>query len=385
MASKNKIQIWNPDLHDSPLSALSQDVASGWTTLNIYSTSGFATITTASTYYYVLIGNYGTETSEIVLVSAKTDTTFTVGACKFSHSASDPVIYIPYNQIKFYGRITSGWSNVLLSTADIDCSQQSTSYEYSWSTYTYFISTYYRSATTAEESGESDEISLATFTPYSVKKIIEAWLRKAMTKADENPDWVLSWSVLIDLVNEWLGEILTRKKKWQCLHKVDSSITTLSWVAYISKPSDLSIMEFLYVNGKKIDYITKLRYNQYITSSITQPTGVPWNYTIKNDKIYLYPLPDGVYSTSFEYYSTPEIITTLTQEVKKEFVTILIYFIAAHSAYLRNNEKRGNLMEVKFQKVLENQVEDVEWYEQIWDAQSTELTSIYGSFWEEIY
>jgi p-aminobenzoyl-glutamate transporter AbgT len=83
------------------------------------------------------------------------------------------------------------------------------------------------------------------------------------------------------------------------------------------------------------------------------------NYTIKNDKIYLYPKPDGVYTTSFEYYSTPEVVTSLSQEIKKEFVNILIYFVAAQAAYIRNNEKRGNLMEVKYTRVLENQIEDV--------------------------
>jgi len=118
-------------------------------------------------------------------------------------------------------------------------------------------------------------------------------------------------------------------------------------------------MEFLYVNGKQVDYITKLRYNQYITSNFVQPTGIPVNYTIKNDKIYLYPKPDAVYTTSFEYYSVPEVVTSLSQEIKKEFSNILIYFIAAQAAYVRNNEKRGNLMEVKYNRVLENQIEDV--------------------------
>jgi len=90
----------------------------------------------------------------------------------------------------------------LLDTVDIDCSNQQTSYDYTGSAYIYFISTYYRSDTTEDESGASDEISLATFTSYSVKKIIESGVRKAMTRVDENPNGILGWNILIDLVNE---------------------------------------------------------------------------------------------------------------------------------------------------------------------------------------
>ena len=75
--------------------------------------------------------------------------------------------------------------------------------------------------------------------------------------------------------------------------------------------------------------------------------------------IYMVPKPNGSYETIFEYYSTHDVIESLTQEVKKELATILVYFIAAQASYIRNNEKRGNLMEAKYTRVLENQIEDV--------------------------
>jgi hypothetical protein len=52
------------------------------------------------------------------------------------------------------------------------------------------------------------------------------------------------------------------------------------------------------------------------------------------------PTPADSYSVSFEYYAMPTEISSLTDNVKKEFATILIYFIAAQAAYIRNNEKR---------------------------------------------
>ncbi len=373
MASLKKITISNPDLREYPSTGLSQDVSVGWTTLNVSSTTGFWTISWASTYYYLIIGSYGSEKTEIVLASAKTDSTFTVSACKFSHSASDPVSVIPYNQVKFYGRTVSWGSNTHLITKWIDVTNQETTYEYSGSDYSYFIASFFREDT-SEESGASDEITIGTFTPYSAKRIIEAGLRRAMTRADENQNGLLGWSALIDILNDGLLEIMTRKKQWQCLHKTDSTKTTTADVYYIEKPADLSVMEFLYVDGKKIKYVSKFKYNQLITDSLIINRWKPEGYTIKNDQIHFYPCPDAEYSTSFEYYSVPTIIDSLTQEVKKEFATILTYFISAQAAYIRNNEKRGNLMEAKFNKVLESQVEDVTWYEQVWESSQTELT-----------
>lgn len=386
MSQRTLLTIANPDLHNGQSTALSQDVAVWGTTLTVYATTGFWTISAASDYYYLIIGNYWEEKTEIVLASAKTDSTFTTGALKFSHSAGDPITYIPYNQIKFYGRLMTGGSNNLLATLDIDCSKQHTPYEYTGTTYSYFVTTYYRPVTTIEESQESEEISTVTFTFRSVKKIIEAGLRKALTRADENPDASLGWSTLIDIANEGLNEILTRKKQWQCLHKIDNTQSTVASTAYVSKPSDLSIMEFMTVEWKKINFVSKTMYNQYVLSSTTTPTWKPYLYTIKNDLIYLYPTPDSAYSIWFEYYSNPTSITSLTDEVKQEFATILIYFIAAQAAYIRSNEKRGNLMEAKFVKTLEQQIEDVTWYEQAGEAVRVEHTSIYWSFfWDWLW
>lgn len=375
-SNRNQIQIVNPPLSDSPTTSLTQDVLAAWVTLNVSATTGFTAISAAASYYYLLIGNYGTKTSEIVLASAKTDTSFTVGAMKYSHSASDPVIYIPYNQVKFYGRITSGGADNLLATVNIDCSQQFTSYEYTGSTYYYFVSSYYREATTAEESGFSDEISSTTFTYYSAKKIIEAWVKKAMTKIDENPNGTLSWDNCIDLLNEGLNELITKKKQWWFLYKVDSSINTANAVEYVSKPDDVSIIDFIKVNGYEIKYVTKFRYNQYKDGgSIGGWTPSCW--TNKNGKVYLFPVPNSVLPVTYEYYSLPTVITSLTQEVDKEFATMLIYFIASQAAYIRGNEKRWDKMYIYYNQIAAQQIEDITWFEQSGISTELERTSIY--------
>ena len=379
--AKTIIRVANPDLHDNQGTTLTSDTNIGATSLPITSSSGFKAIAWASDYYYVIIGNYGEQTSEITLVSAKTDTTFTCSALRFSHSASDPVTLIGWNQIKVYGRLITWGADIFItgSTTDIDCSQQFTTYEYTTTPAVYgiFTTTYYRSATVAEESDISDEIAVWTFTFKSAKKIIEAGLRKALTKADENPDASLGWNTLTDLMNEGLNEIITHKKRWQCLHKVDNSINTATWVAYVDKPLDLSVLEFISITGTKINYISKLRYNQLTSSTQGVITWKPYLYTIKNDKVYFYPTPNSIENVVYEYYSMPAEITSLSTEVKKEFATILVYFMAAQAAYIRNNEKRGALMDKKYNEILMSQIEDVTGEEQVGDAEEVERTSIY--------
>jgi len=69
-----------------------------------------------------------------------------------------------------------------------------------------------------------------------------------MTRIDENPDSSMSWSAMIDELNNGLQEIITRKKRWRFLHKLDTSKTTTANVAYLSCPDDLSIVEYVIVN-----------------------------------------------------------------------------------------------------------------------------------------
>lgn len=370
---RNTIKIANPSLDGNQQSSLVLDVAVWGTTLTVTSTVWYD----LTANIYLLIGNYWDQKSEIVLASAKTDSTFTVWALKYSHSASEPVTYIPYNQIKFYGREVSGWANNLLETVNIDATQQYTSYTYTGAKYSYFVTTYYREAATAEESDESDEISILTFNQYSAKKIIEAWVRRAMAKVDENAESSLSWSALIEELNNWLQEIMIRKKRWRFLHKVDTSISTSPWVQFIPNPSDLSINEYILVDWVKIEYITKMRFDQAVSTGTTPIIGKPYWYTIKNWKNYLYPTPDSVYPVTFEYYATPTEITSLTDQVYEELSVILTYYIAAMAAYIRGNEKRWDKMYAMYSKLLEQQVEDMTWYEQVWDAESIEYTSSY--------
>lgn len=376
MSSKNKINISNPDLHWAPVALLSSDLSAGDVTLNVISTSWFSNISWASTYYYLVIGWYWQESSEIVLASAKWDSSFTTSACKFAHSASDKVILIPYNQIKYYGKEVTWWASTLLWTLNIDCSNQYTIYEYSGSTYVFFAWSYYREDT-EEESWLSEEFSLTTFSQFSANKIIEAWVNRALTRIDENPKGILSWGVLMDMLNAWMLEIMNSKNKWEFLNTT-TTVNTEASVATVDKPEDCSVIEFVKYEWTKLDYISRMKFNQY--SEWISSTGTPSVFTIKNDELLLFPTPSAVGEVSIWYFKYPSTITELTQKVEKPFATALIYYIAATSAWARGNDSRWDKFFGLFSLQVGKLIEDYTGPVQAWDAEQAEQVSMYGAY-----
>lgn len=87
-----EIFIQAPDISGNESTFLSADEAAGQTELSVVSGKNFPVD-------YVLIGNFGEEQAEIVLVSSQSDTVLNVGTTSFAHPRGTKVTHIPYNQI----------------------------------------------------------------------------------------------------------------------------------------------------------------------------------------------------------------------------------------------------------------------------------------------
>lgn len=374
---KVKLRTANPPLYENNRTYLSGDIAVGVTTVPVLSTMGFTI--TGTVDYAALIGAYGEEKSEIVTIDANgagTNTTgFTTTATKYAHEGSTPLTFIPFNQIKIYGMTTSGGTKTLIATIDIDCSQQATEYIYEGDTYLYFVTTYSNSIET-KESGYSDEYSASSFGHNSVNRIIKSGLRKAGTNIDENADADLSWDVAMEILQDGIDEIISRKKKWPFLHKIDSTTTsTISGTAYVSIPDDCLIIETIKYDGKKIPWISPRDYNYIMDTTATPESGEPVNYTIKNNKIYLRPVPNSVKSITYEYYYTPADISSLATDIPQPFVAMLTYYCGSMFASIRRNTKVKDDLYKNFGMLLEQQVEEYTGAEQIGDAEYVEFTA----------
>lgn len=377
---RNIIRIANPPLENNPRTLLTADVAVGATSLSILSKIGF-TLAERGGNFYIMIGDYGQENTEIKLVTANdTDNkVLAVAALSNSHSASDPITFIPYNKVNFYGLTEESGDKNLLSSVQIDVTKQITEYTYTGSTYSYFCSAYYNSSDDII-SGYSDIIESSDFGRYSAKKVIESALKRAMTKIDESANAILNWSAALDVLNDGIDEILAEKRKWPFLHKIDSTRNTVAGTAYVSLPDDLSLLEVVKYNGIKLDYASHTYYNQLTSTDVVEITE-PVYYTVKDGKCYLYPVPGYVKQITYEYYKIPTAIDSLKTSVDPAFVIPLIYYCASQFCFIRGNDKRGDKMYLLFQKKLTNQIEEYSGPEQVGDAEKVERTN--PIFWED--
>lgn len=375
MAQKNSIKIANPNLSSNP-TTYTKSTTTAWS----------SSILTASTQwfiwsdYYILIEKYWNEPSEISLVASSTSSSFTLSSVSvFDHSESTLVSKLDYNQIKIYWRTESWGADNPITTIDIDPTQQYTNYDYTWTTYSYFVFSYYNEEST-DESDTSDEISAVTFTKFSAKNIIESWVRKALTRVDENPNSLLTWDALLNILDEWINEIITEKKNFSFLNVIDTTKSIVASQEYIEKPSNLAAMQFLKINNKQINFVSPLRFEQLKDDNVTTQTWEPYYYTLKNDYVYLYPTPSGAETATYQYYKYPDTISSLTSTVPKPMATSLVYYVAAQAAWARNNEKRWDKMYAIFEDKVKSLIEDYTWPIQYGEWEIIEQTSIY---WED--
>jgi len=368
-----RIQIPNPSIDNNPRTYLTGDLASGVTTLNVLSTDGFEDPSGTSDDYGVIIGNYGEEKCEIVIASAKTATTFTVGATVYSHTSSEPVTFIAWNQIKFYTRDITGGTETDLVTRSIACSSQYTEYIYS-GVKTIFTAAYYNSSTT-KYGPFLDEITSSVFGLTSVKSVLLSAARKSKVTIDNNEDSEINWDNAIEIVNDGFDEIMDRKQKWPFLYTISTGTNTTASTNYISIPTTCALLLFIKINGNKLDYISPNEYNRLTGDGVVIATGQPSRYTIKDSKYYLYPTPDSTYAIIYEFYAYPTQVTKLSDSIDREFRSALIYYVASQMCYIKGNDKRGDKYYTLFGKALEQKVIQFTGYSQAGDPETIEFLS----------
>lgn len=372
---RNVIKVANPPLEDNIRTLLTADVNSAAVSITILSKTGLF-LAQRGAKYYVIINDYDQEGSEIKLVTADdTDNkTLSIAALSNSHSASDPVTFIPYDKIRFYGMATPDATPTLLATVPIDTTQQFTEYVYTGTDYSYFCSAYYNS-NDDNISSYSEIIETADFGRTSAKRVIESALKKALTKIDESSNSLLSWDTAISILNDGLDEIMARKRKWIFLHTILSGSNTVAGNENIDIPTNLAYLENLKVNNQRLKWISHFEYDTAVYNSIVQENGKPQYYTIKNGKYALYPKPDSALSVIYEYYAYPTEVEELNDSIPIAFIPALVFYCAAHFCYVRGNDKRGDKMYIFYQKVLEQQVEEFSGPDQLGDAERVEQTN----------
>jgi len=390
-----KLKVVNPEVSDSPRTYLSADVDASpgvATELQILSKIGFFKKDRRNKdYYYALVGDYNQEKTEIVEMFANDtdDKKLPIDELSNSHSASDPVTVMDYDKLVVYGDVQPGRDIAdmqQIAEIDIDPTQSFTEYVYEYvdgsgdTRYGWFSTVFYDSRN-GYSSPSSEQVEGTTFNRRSIKRIIESAAGKALTRVEEAPTSPLNWNICIDLVQDGIDEVLTRKRTWPFYRSTDASIVTVPNVAYAALPADVNVINFVTVDGTKVDYISESRFLQLAASGSTPlPTGQPSAYTIRNEQAHFFPTPGKELVINYDYYAIPVTLSELSDTVNLAIVPILIYYCAAMFAYIRGNDKRGDKMYAMFNKLLEQQVDEYTGPIQVGDAESVEFTE--SIYWE---
>ena len=158
---------------NAKLSYLSTNYAAAVSSLVIVNSNGFAAND------YVLLGEFGSETSEIVQATTVTASTHTLTlgtATKFAHPETTKATILPYNQVRFYWTATATYATTTAVTSYIDVQADDFFTKASDTTHTtgfgWFV--FYNSTTTTA-TVNSNAIPYADFGANSVKKIFDSF------------------------------------------------------------------------------------------------------------------------------------------------------------------------------------------------------------------
>lgn len=249
---------------NSIYSYLGTNYLSGVTSLILKNGSGF------STNDYALLGEFGSETAEVVLISNVSTNTLTVGATKFAHSESTKVIVIPYNQVRFYHTATDTFNNSspIAAYADINADSYFSFIKDTTNTtgFGWFI---FYNEITAKASTNSNAIPYAGFGENSVKKILDNFFSDLNNKEQKliSNDEAFSW--LNEAYSIAVNELNLVNREYNVAEPKEISVT--SGTAEYDLPSDFSRATSVYNDTSDV-YInkmdsSKIDFNEYSSAN----------------------------------------------------------------------------------------------------------------------
>ena len=262
-------------------------------------------------YTYALLGDFGSETAEIVQISVLATNTLTVSTTLFAHAESTKITIIPYNQVKFYYTATATYATTSAVTGYINiqpdsyfsiASDTTNSTGFGW-----FV---FYNSTTCKTSTNSNAIPYADFDDNSVKKILDSFfslLNNKEQKAINNKEAFY-----------WLNEGLTITQN--ALNIINQEYT-------VADPYTLSVTAAL---GAEYDWPTSFSSISSVTNTDGETIGhvdihdIKKNnansgntilYYLRGRKIGFSPVPTAA-ATYYLYYRTlPTKLTSLYDSV----------------------------------------------------------------------
>lgn len=251
----------------------------------------------------VLLGEFGSETSEIVTVSAvnKTTHTLTVGATKYAHSQDTKCYALPYNQAIFYHTTTATYNILTPITGYIDIQADSLYTVANDAVYTTGFSWYhFYNSITGKDSANSNAVPYAGFGDESVSNILASFYsllnqneKKLITDTDAMLWLNAGYSEMQNALNLVARDYFVASVQ---------TVTTTSGTAETALNSNFSYVLNVYdeTNEQNVDPISLSAVSLY-----NYDTGNTAKYYIRNDGSAFYigfsPVPTSAVEYSVRY------------------------------------------------------------------------------------
>lgn len=247
-------------------SFLTNDFASGVSAITIKNIGGFAI------NQILFIGSTGVESSEFIKThgsTAPTGSTVTLlSATTQSHSNSDTVYVVPFDQVEIYNSATLTGAKTLLSTVTLDV-QKETLYNDTASTTGYYFARFKNSITSAF-SDYSDGVPLSGYPINSARYIIDS----ARDEFNKEQSELFSDEFGFKKINEAQMEVLRELKRWSWMQVFGATTEASVGMWRIPLPVDIddsntikSIYNFSLGKDRSMSWIDKSEWDK-ITQTV---------------------------------------------------------------------------------------------------------------------
>lgn len=187
----NEIFFAFPEIQGNEKSFFDADAVAGATTLT-------ASGTNFTVNDYIILGQPGSEKTEIVQVTGATSTTISVTATVFAHNRGDLIQFIPYNQITPERSVNAGVTFTPLTAINIRPDASETYLQRATDASTDVYRFRFTNSTTANNSAYSDNATASGYADNSVYAI----KRRALTQLGEKYTDLITSEALNDALNE---------------------------------------------------------------------------------------------------------------------------------------------------------------------------------------
>jgi len=185
----------------APKTHLTAAIASGATVYPVKNTAGF------TTSYAIQVGETGLEQSEVLIGTVTNNGTITGAASKFEHPVDTPVYNLKFDQVVFERSTvgTSGTATPMTNgTVTYQADADNTIFDDTSGSSSYAYRTYFKNSAgvAGSTSVESDWITSAGFSFYSLARLRERIREKLWNDTFVSDDMVNNW------INEWKTEMV---------------------------------------------------------------------------------------------------------------------------------------------------------------------------------